>query len=374
MRRALADLVAYGKQYIRSPTATFFTIAFPIILILVFGGVFGNPQDINIEVHVLNLDGSDYSYSKDLIDAVNETGVITVKMISPDEGLTSAEHLEAYIGDQSIPVALYIPEGFGAEVQRVRDGVLSAQLEVVLYGDLSNSAFQAVQGAVARAVTGFNFGLTGTRPIVGVGTQSIAQETSSAIDFFLPGIIGITVLTPLFAIANSAAEYSERHYFKLLATTPLRKSEFLFSRTVWMIILIFISTILMIVIARLVFGGVYILNPIAIALIVAGTVLFVSMGMAIGNFAKSTDAASAVANAVYFPMMFLTGTFFPLEIMPGFVQVISRALPLTYFNNGLRDTLVFGNVGSALTNLGIVSVLAIAMFALASWSLRWRAE
>ncbi|MEE9237740.1 MAG: ABC transporter permease [Thermoplasmata archaeon] len=366
MRRVLADLVAYAKQYLRSPSATFFTLVFPIILLLVFGGVFGNPEQVNIEVHVQDLDDS--LMSRTLIDAVGETGVITIVMISPDEDL------EAYVREQSIPAALLIPEDFETEVQMALAGSPFAQPEVVLYGDLSNSAFQTVQGTISSVVTGFNFMLHDVDRIVEVGTQSISQESASALDFFLPGIIGITVLTPLFAVSTTAAEYSERNYFKLLATTPLRKSEFLFSRTVWMVILIFISTILMILIARLVFGTLYVLTPVAVALIAAGSVLFVSIGMAIGNFAKATDAASAVANVIYFPMMFLTGTFFPLEIMPDFIQTVSRFLPLTYFNDGLRDTLVFGNVSSALTNLGIVSVLAVAMFALAAWSLRWRAE
>ncbi|MFQ5838288.1 MAG: ABC transporter permease [Thermoplasmata archaeon] len=365
MKRAFADLVAYAKQYIRTPTASFFTLVFPILLILIFGGVFGAPEEINLEVHVQNLDGSQMSVA--LVDALNETGVLTVIMVS------SNEDLEAYVRDLSIPAALLIPEGFQTDVQMAVAGDPDAYPKVVLYGDLSSSAFQAVEGVVQGVVTGMIFELYGATP-VSVESQSISQVGFSYIDFFLPGVIGITVLTPLFASSTTAAEYRERHYFKLLATTPLRKSEFLFSRTLWMIGLMFLSTILMIVVARLVFGAIFILNPVAVALITAGTVLFVSIGMAIGNFAKDTEAATAVANVVYFPMMFLTGTFFPVEIMPSFIQVISRALPLTYFNNGLRDTLIFGNVESALTNLGIVTVLAVVVFALAAWSMSWRAE
>ncbi|MEE9593713.1 MAG: ABC transporter permease, partial [Thermoplasmata archaeon] len=56
MSRTLADLIAYGKQYLRSPVASFFTLAFPVVLLLVFGGVFGNPEQISLQVHVQNLD------------------------------------------------------------------------------------------------------------------------------------------------------------------------------------------------------------------------------------------------------------------------------------------------------------------------------
>lgn len=365
MSRILADLVAYAKQHLRSPTATFFTIFFPIVLVVVFGGVFGNPEEINLEVHVQDLDGTDAS--RGLLDAVNQTGITIIPV-------PSTQNLEDFVRDESIPVALQIPAGFGAEVASALAGSPFARPTVVLYGDTSSSTFQSVGGAVGGAVTGFNFGLSGATPYVQVDREDISQEAATALDFFVPGIMGIAVLTPIFFTSATAAEYRERKYFKLLATTPLRKSEFLFSRTVWMVGILYVSILLLILVARAVFGTLYALGGVSIALIAAGSVLFASIGMAIGSFAKSADAASAVANIVYFPMMFLTGTFFPLELMPDFMQAVSRVLPLTYFNEGLRDTLIYGNVAGALGNLALIAGLAVVFFILSAWSLAWRAE
>ncbi len=370
MSRTLADLIAYGKQYLRSPVASFFTLAFPVVLLLVFGGVFGNPEQISLRVHVQNLDnGSDYSM--DLVDYVSETGVDIVP-VDPRENLTN------FIREHSIPAALQIPKGFHEEVGSAKAGNLTARPLVTLYGDTSSAAFQAIEGAVWGAVTRLNFVLADAIPVVSVENQGLpdgsAQESGSALGFFLPGIIGIMVLTPIFMVSAISAEYRTRHYFKLMATTPLRKWEFLFSRTILIVALAFVSTLLIVLVAWLVFGEIFILTPIAIGLIAAGSVLFVAMGMALGNLAKEPEAASALANVVYFPMMFLTGTFFPLEIMPDFIQTTALFLPLTYFNNGLRDTLVFGNVSGALGNLAVVAVLAVVFFALSAWSLKWRAE
>ncbi len=365
MRRVLADLRAYAKQFMRNPTASFFTLAFPILLILIFGGVFGAPEEISLEIHVQDLDRSPMSQA--LVEAMNTTGVMNVVMV--DTGL----EIIGYVRDQSITVALVIPEGFEGEVLLSVAPNSTAQPTVTLYGDPSSSTFQTVGGVVEGIVTAMVFELYGATPVM-VETQSISQDAFSYIDFFVPGVVGITVLTPIFFTSSIAAEYRERHYFKLLATTPLRKGEYLFSRTIWMIGLIFLSTILMILVARLVFGASFFLDAISVALIAAGAILFVSLGMAIGSFAKDIEAASALANVVYFPMMFLTGTFFPVDVMPDFIQVVSRALPLTYFNDGLRDTLIFGNVSSALFNLAVVSVLAVIFFVLSAWSLRWRAE
>lgn len=366
MRRALADLVAYGKQYLRSPAASFFTLAFPVLLILIFGGVFGNPEDVEITLHVQDLDGSELS--DQFVAALRETGVLALATVDP------GEDLETFVREQSIPVALQIPVGFQIEVGRAQAGDPTAEPVLLLYGDISSSTYQTVSGIVEAVVTGFNFQLSETAPVVSTTSVSVSARPSTYIDFFLPGVIGITVLTPIFAIAATAAEYRQRHYFKLLATTPLRKGEFLLSRTLLMILLMFTSVGLMLLVTYLAFGIAYVLDPVAIALIISGAVLFTSIGNAVGSLARDPEAASAVANVVYFPMMFLSGTFFPIEVMPSFVQSISAVLPLTYFNNGLRDTLVFGNLSSALTNLALVAAVAIAFFLLSTWLLRWREE
>ena len=77
-------------------------------------------------------------------------------------------------------------------------------------------------------------------------------------------------------------------------------------------------------------------------------------------------------NAVGFPMMFLSGSFFPLEVMPGYLQAIAGVLPLTYLNNGLRDTMVYFNDGSAVINLVIVFAVGMIFFILASKLMSWK--
>ncbi|MFQ6012026.1 MAG: ABC transporter permease [Thermoplasmata archaeon] len=365
MRRVWADLVAYGKQYLRSPTATFFTLAFPILLILVFGAVFTGSEELEVTLHVQDRD--DTATSRGLLTSLNETGFLSLVRVSP------AEDLEAYVLEQDVVAALEIPAGFEAQVLAALGGS-PVQPQVVLYGDPSNSAFQAAQGAVFGAVTGFNFVLAETQPIVGVGLRSVARETLTFIDFLIPGIIGITILTPLFATASLSAEYRERHYFKLLATTPLGKGEWLLSRTLWLLLLIFVSVAFMLLTARLVFGSAFAFTPTAAALVVSGTVLFTSLGLAIGNYVHEMEAANAVANVVYFPMMFLSGTFWPIEIMPDFIQPVARLLPLSFVNDGLRDTLIFANTAGALGNLAIVAGLAVVIFLIAALSMSWRVE
>jgi len=87
---------------------------------------------------------------------------------------------------------------------------------------------------------------------------------------------------------------------------------------------------------------------------------------------KDPESAVAIANVIGFPMMFLSGSFFPIESFPPFLQVAAKVLPLTYLNNGLRDTMVYGNSASSLINLGVIVVIGIVFAVLASRLMSWK--
>ena len=80
----------------------------------------------------------------------------------------------------------------------------------------------------------------------------------------------------------------------------------------------------------------------AIPVALAGCLCFLAMGFAIGSVVSNPETGDAVSNVITNPMMFLSGTFFPVSAMPSFVQAIARVLPLYYMANGLRDTTVRG--------------------------------
>jgi ABC-2 type transport system permease protein len=71
-------------------------------------------------------------------------------------------------------------------------------------------------------------------------------------------------------------------------------------------------------------------------------------------------------------MMFLSGSFFPIESFPSVLQSVAAFLPLTYLNNGLRDTMVYGNDMAALLNLAVVLVIGIVVAVAASRLMSWK--
>ncbi|HEY3262537.1 MAG TPA: ABC transporter permease [Pseudonocardiaceae bacterium] len=87
----------------------------------------------------------------------------------------------------------------------------------------------------------------------------------------------------------------------------------------------------------------------SVPLLAVGTVAFFAIGMLAGSFAKTEEAASAIANLVVLPMAFLSGTFFPLEAAPRWMQLLSQAFPLRHLNDGMSNVMVRGQgVGSLI--------------------------
>jgi len=93
--------------------------------------------------------------------------------------------------------------------------------------------------------------------------------------------------------------------------------------------------------------------------------------MILTRIVQEAQSAAAAANAIIFPMMFLSGSFFPLEMMPHFVQTFAMTLPLYYVNEGLRASMVFHDNATALSYSAIIGTFAAIVFILGITTTRW---
>mgnify|MGYP001164586452 CR=1 FL=1 len=364
MSRILADIMGFGRQYLRSKVGAFFTFGFPILLIVLFGLIFSPSGTQKVSLPVQNLDGSSFSVA--YLNELNNTTLVNIRMIPADANITN------YINDNSLSLALQIPVNFGSKIVDGLGSNYSGPVLVTIYGDKSQSTFGTAVAAVQAASVSFNYKLSQTLPLVAPGVQGL-KEGYQFLDYFLPGVVGITVMTnALFSMSAICAEYRQRGFFKLLATTKLRKYEWLISKFVFFSIILILSLLTTFAVASAVFDTHSTITLLSLVMIPAGAFLFVSLGMLLGVAIKDPESGNAVANAISFPMMFLSGTFFPLDAMPDFLQVVARAMPLTYFNNGLRDTMVYGNTGGSLINLLVVVVIGVIFFLLASRLMSWK--
>jgi len=111
-------------------------------------------------------------------------------------------------------------------------------------------------------------------------------------------------------------------------------------------------------------------NMLVLSLI--GSITFLAIGFAISTLSKSADGANAFGSAVSFPMMFLSGTFWPRELIPEALQPIIDALPLTPLVESLRGVATQGDTLSMHAGgIAYMTVWAIAALAVAAKRFRW---
>jgi ABC-2 type transport system permease protein len=122
------------------------------------------------------------------------------------------------------------------------------------------------------------------------------------------------------------------------------------------------------------FGAHVTFTPWLIPFLVLGPMLFAALGMLVGTVTKNPETAGVIGNIVTFPMMFLAGTFFPISIMPTYLQSLAHVLPLFYVIEGLNNVMVYGNLTGALIDLAVVLAITVVIFVLAVKLFKWRED
>ena len=248
-------------------------------------------------------------------------------------------------------------------------------MNVTVFGNPSSTTSAVVSGIVAEVVNGFNLhGATGVHQ-VGIASRTAVSSNYKYIDFLVPGLIGFAALTsPMFAMVNISSTYRRDKVFKLLSLTPLTKTEWLLSKIIWYIGTTAISFMLMTAVGVYAFGAHIALNWGIGIFLVLGPFFFVSLGMLVGSVSNTPEAASVVGNLVTFPMMFLSGTFFPVNSMPKYLQGIAHVLPLYYMIDGLNEVMIYGNFNAAYFDMAVLLGISVVIFTLAVRFFRWRED
>jgi ABC-2 type transport system permease protein len=265
---------------------------------------------------------------------------------------------------------LVIPLGFQTELNTTKKAIIQ------LYMDQSDQASASLAGIVTAATTSYASHLSSTPPPdLTVSQIPIVTRNIRYIDFFIPGVIGMTLLTTgVFGAVNTNGRYRELKIIKKLATTPLSKIEWILGMIGYQMILATISIVVILFFGWAIFGVTATINIYTVGLVFAAALLFPGIGMVLANFVKEAEGADAAANAITFPMMFLSGTFWPRETLPDIMKLIATFMPLTYINDGLRDAMIYLAPAQAFTNMIIALGLAGFFIVLGSLLMNWKEE
>jgi ABC-2 type transport system permease protein len=378
-RRTIADLRLFGRGYLRNIVGLFFGIIFPVIIIGLFGAIFAGSGGA-VTVYVQNKDTGPFAapvvdVATPFIAALNGTDVngtalnpnatwpVIVQLVDPSENFTD------YLKSHSASDGIIIPENFSL------DYLTGQPLNITLYGNPAQSSSAIVGSVAGGVVNGFNLQRVHGTNEIQITSATVNTEQTKYIDFLVPGLIGFSILvSPMFSMVNITSEYKKVKLFKQLSLTPLHKMEWLASKVIWYIILSVISFLLLVVVGVYGFGAHMTLTVWLIPFLILGPMLFSSLGMLVGTVTKSVESASVLGNIITFPMMFLSGTFFPIATMPMYLQNFAHVLPLFYIVEGLNNVMVYGNIIGALIDIAVTTVITVVVFVAAAKLFKWRED
>jgi ABC-2 type transport system permease protein len=364
-KRIGADFLVFARGYTRNPVGLFFALVFPIILIGLFGLIFSATASSTVTVYTENLD-HDSPVSVAFLSALNNTTYVHIQVVTPVTGQTFA----SWLAQQGDSVGLIVPNGFQANY------TAQTPVNLTLYTDPSDASSGGIaQFVVTGVANSFNLASSHGSPIIGTTNQQVGSQVLKYIDFLVPGLIGFSILTsPMFALVEISSTYRKDHLFRQLSLTPLTKAEWLTAKILWYIVLTVISAAIMIAVGVGAFGAHVTFSLGLLPFLVVGPLFFVSLGMLAGSVAKTPESAAVLGNIITFPMMFLSGTFFPVSSFPTGLQTVAHALPLYYVIDGMNQVMLFHNNARAAVDLAVILVLAIVTFIAAVIAFKWRDE
>ena len=359
-KRIFSDFKVFSRGYLRNKFGLFFGLIFPVILILIFGAIYSGGTTGTIQVYTQNYDSG--ALSTQYLDALNQTKTLQVITVDPSLNFTD------YMSKNSVSNGMIIPANFSAEY------LTAKPVNVTVYVNPSASTTGAVLQILDAVNDQFNLQLFQGHTVIGISQLSVGSQNKN-IDYLVPGLIGFSILvSPMFSLVNISSEYKKTKLFKQLSLTPLTKIEWLTSKIMWYITLSAASFVLMVVVGILLFQANIILTVWLIPFLILGPMLFASLGMLVGTVTKNPETAGVIGNIVTFPMMFLSGTFFPIAFMPDYLRSVAHVLPLFYVVEGLNNIMLYQNYLGAAIDIAVVAVITVIIFALAVKLFKWRED
>ncbi len=357
IRAMFAIALASLRSQIKSPTSLIFGIFFPLTFIFVFGYL-GKGVPGKYEVGITrNSDIKNVVYQS----LMHDTAFSVTTGISTDslETLLSKKEITAIISiDSTAPSQpLLVKVRFHA-AQGNTAGSIIARLSAIQNKDRFGIYSEGVK--VAQILP-----------------EVSDQRTFEAIDFVLPGQLGFSIMSlAIFGTAFTFFLLRNTLVLKRFFATPIKRQYIILGEALSRLGFQVITAAIIIVMGHLIFnftllhGAVTVLNMLIASIL--GFLVFMGFGYAISGIAKTDSIIPVLANSITLPQMLLSGTFFPVESFPKWIQPICNVLPLTHLNNALRQIAYDGaSLLDVWQPIGVLIIWGVVIYALAARVFRW---
>jgi ABC-2 type transport system permease protein len=352
--------VANIKSFTRDRAALFWTLAFPLIFVVLFGSIFSGGNN-DRSIGFADLDSSPASGQ---LAAAFRT-IPGVKLVDGTEA-----DLVARMKKGDVSSVIVVPQGYGQTVAGK-----TSTASVTVYTDPSQSAADgATRQLVGYVLSAVNQAATGQPPAVQPAFQTIQTSDLTFISYLVPSILGMSLMQLGIFSAIPLVADRQKLILKRLQATPLRRWQLVGSNVLMRLLIAAFQTVIIVGVGSA-FYKVEIAGswPLIGALILLGSLAFIALGYVIASFAKTEESANGMTSVIQFPLMFLSGTFFPIDAMPDALKTVARVLPLTYLGDGLRQVMVDGTPFAPLwICFAFLGVWLVVCFGIAARFFKWQ--
>jgi ABC-2 type transport system permease protein len=341
------------KMSLRNRMALFWNLAFPLLFIVLFGYLIGN-SSFSFDVGIVGADTSEAT--QQIVQQMQDSDAFSVKTGTKDAELEALQ-------DGRRSVVIVFSEGSNGQVQ------------ADVYWDQTDPQQGAIAlNAVRQFLSEANASISGGVPAIDVNVQAVESNSLRYIDFLVPGILAMSLMNSgMIGLASAFVTYRERGILRRIKATPFPLSSFIGARISSQLVISVAQAIILIGAGKLLFDLQITGRLIDVfIMVILGSLAFLSLGFVIAAFAKNQEAADSIANAVTFPMLFLSGVFFPVDSAPEWLQPIMKLMPLRYLADGLRDLMVRGaSLADVWVDVLVMILTGVIGFLLAMRFFRW---
>ncbi|MFZ1249194.1 MAG: ABC transporter permease [Candidatus Saccharimonadales bacterium] len=367
MQKSFLPILAFVKidvrRLFRDKLAIFFTFVFPLLFLFVFGGIFGKSSSVSFNVALINQ--SDSSFAKDFVKKGESDKVLKI-----NKSVTTVAAAQEKMSRGELDATIVLPKDFG----QVGAKGYPTGVAQVLYNKNNEQAGMTLASVLNSVFEGVNKQFVPVEKPFSATANSTAKQGMRQFDYVFAGLLGFSLLgAGIFGPTSVFPKLKERGVLRRYHTTTLKVWQYFLGNAISNVVVGLLSIGTMMLVGLTVFHlqmrGNWLLLTL---LIILGAAMLFGIGLAIGGWARNERQAAPLAQMVTFPMMFLSGSFFPRFLMPEWLQGITAYLPLTPIIDASR-LIITENRGfiELLPQFGLITAWLFVVYIIAFRVFRW---
>lgn len=385
-------------EFLRNRMELVAFIIMPIFMMVMTGYIFPSGTSLkNIALGVVENDKGEISQNIVTVLENMKLGDKNDNIFLLERQPGNLEEAKEELKRGNLNAILIIPEGFSSDIEESRQGILTliidqsnpqissiltGMMEKIVDGLASKVAIEKLVGMMATEPPTDKPAPSGStiapslqsspnpqaliKPFI-IKTEGLVAGEQNYFQFMAPGIIAmVVVMAVMIGLATSISREKELGTLDGILVAPISRLCIILGKALSQTTRGLLQGSIVLLLSIFLFGvKIYGSIPLVALLLFLGVFSFIGLGILISAIAAGQETAMMIMMTLTFPMIFLSGVFFPIEQMPGFMQIISRILPLTYAIEALRKVIILGagisSLGKELTILITFGTITLAI-------------